>query len=70
MQNLIFTLELAKPNSTAGLTVEPVFAVRLHDKYFNILNQLQAYFNGIGKIYHFTDKKNEAAFRVGSIKEL
>jgi len=49
--------------------VEPVFSVRLHAKDLIILNQLQDYFKGIGKIYHITDK-NEVLYRVGSVKEL
>ena len=49
--------------------MEPVIAVRLHDKDLKLLELLQAYFNGIGNIYHHNDV-NEATFRVGSIKEL
>lgn len=58
-----------KSNSTIGWTVEPVYSVRLHVKDLSILNLLQDYFNGVGKIYHDTEQ-NEVLYRVGSMKEL
>jgi hypothetical protein len=44
--------------------VEPVFSIRLHDKDLATLKLIQAYFEGIGKIYHH-DQISEATFRVG-----
>jgi hypothetical protein len=52
----------------AGWSVEPIFAIRLHDKDLEVLNLIKAYF-GVGKIYHHKDI-NEATFRVSSIKDL
>ena len=43
--------------------------MRLHVKDLSILNLLQDYFNGVGKIYHDTEQ-NEVLYRVGSMKEL
>lgn len=52
-----------------GWVVEPVFTVRLHIKDVSVLNLLQAYFGGIGKIYAY-DNISEAIFMVGTLKEL
>jgi hypothetical protein len=57
-----------KQTMKAGWTVEPIFAIRLHDKDLKVLSLIQAYF-GVGKIYHHKDV-NEATFRVSSIKDL
>jgi LAGLIDADG endonuclease len=58
-----------KVSSKIGWTVEPVFSIRLHDKDLATLKLIQAYFEGIGKIYHH-DQISEATFRVGSLNEL
>ena len=49
--------------------MEPGFFIRLHIKDVALLNLIQAFFNGIGKIYIYKDVE-EAIFRVSSIKEL
>lgn len=57
-----------KNNMSAGWTVEPIFAIRLHIKDLNILYLIKNFF-GVGKVYRH-DSVEEATFRVGSIKEL
>lgn len=53
----------------AGWSVEPIFAIRLHDKDLEVLNLIKAYF-GVGKIYHHKDINEASTFRVSSIKDL
>jgi hypothetical protein len=49
--------------------VEPVFSIRLHEKDLEVLNLIQAFFGGIGKV-HTHPNVNETRFRVSSILEL
>lgn len=64
-----FYVRISRKNSmSAGWTVEPVFAIRLHHKDLSILYLIQEFF-GVGKVYHHAEIE-EATFRVGSIKEL
>ena len=58
-----------KKNMKIGWIVEPVFTIRLHIKDVFVLNLIQAYFDGIGKIYSYNNL-NEAFFRVGTFNEL
>ena len=58
-----------KNNMKIGWTVEPGFFIRLHIKDLAVLNLIQAFFNGVGKIYSYKSVE-EAIFRVSSMKEL
>lgn len=49
--------------------MEPGFFIRLHIKDLAVLNLIQAFFNGVGKIYSYKSVE-EAIFRVSSMKEL
>lgn len=49
----------------AGLAI----TVRLNEKDIDILKELQAYFDGIGRVYH-QETNNEAIFTVNALKEI
>ena len=57
-----------KSLALAGWTVEPVFAIRLHNKDLNVLYLIQKFFD-VGRVYNHVEIE-EATFRVGSIKDL
>lgn len=65
-----FYVRISKKESMkVGWTVEPVFSIRLHEKDLGVLNLIQAFFGGIGKV-HTHPNIGEARFIVSSILEL
>ena len=62
-----FSIKISKSKThSLGWKVEAIFVIRLHEKDFNILEGIQAYF-GVGKIYF---GKGNVSYRVESSKHL
>lgn len=54
-----------------GWRVEVIFQIGLHKKDLELLNLIQAYFDGIGTIdASSSSKTNMCAFRVSSLKQI
>lgn len=65
-----FYVRISKKSAMkVGWTVEPFFSIRLHNKDLAVLNLIQNFFDGIGKVYNH-EEAQEATYRVGSLKEL
>jgi hypothetical protein len=64
-----FSLSIYKDDSkTTGWRVQTIFTIGLHEKDIALLENIQKFFMGVGKIY--SPRKGIKQFRVSSIKEL
>jgi len=64
-----FSISISKDNSkTTGWRVQTVFSINLHEKDIALLENIQKFFMGVGKIY--SSREDTKQFRVASIKEL
>ena len=65
-----FSIEISKAeNFLLGWKISPIFSIGLHSKDLALIEEIQSFFNGAGKIYLLNDSKM-VFFRIKSVKDI
>jgi len=65
-----FSIQISKSEAyKTGWKVALIFSIGLHSKELNLINKIQSFFNGAGKVYYQENLKS-VVFRIKSTKDL